>query len=121
MEIHKRDREIAIAFAVIAGIWIVTALFILDLPIRQVVVITILLLVIGAYGYSTKRKRAILVSVMNDYEKKRKIPVELKAAMVQAAYGQYRLALVSFKNELEKNPNDKDLEQIVSLIEQYSK
>ena len=98
-------------------LWFGISLTFLDMSITQASTGSVGLAISILLIYLMKRRSSYLTTLIKQYckDQKRK---ELEMAAVQATYGQYRLALIEFKLELRKNPDNALLKEIVSLIEE---
>ncbi len=117
MSIHSQDRYAIIALVAILATWFVANTTLGDLSLYDSLFGGIGLAVFLPVIYLIKRRSSYLNSLIKKYSGQ-KNQVDLNMAAVQAAYGQYRLALVAFKIELKKNPNDETLQEIVELMEE---
>ena len=95
-----------------------TALGFLDVELYKLAIIAPVFMIVATLVYWDRRKHMFLVRSMKGYIKNRSAPKDLEMAVVKAAYGNYRLGLVSFQVELDRNPNDAELKGIVLLFEQ---
>jgi hypothetical protein len=102
--------------AVILVLWISVAFFFLGYGLYDTVIGGLGMAIFLPLIYLLKRKSAYLSSLVQKYAKQegRK---DLNMIAVQTAYGRYRLAFITFKLELKNDPENKTLQEIVSLME----
>lgn len=117
MTIHEQDKEYLTRYIIIITIGTAVLAF-LDVEFYMLLIIAGVSLLVALYIYWDRRRHMFLVRSMKHYVKNRDVPIDLEMAIVKAAYGNYRLGLVSFQVELEKNPTDMELKDIVSQFEQ---
>ncbi len=117
MEISTDEKRLGIIVSIAFVIWLIIA-FTFNVLTEKVLVITIALYLSGIAIHFFNRKNALLGKLIKAYGENEDLASDVEMALVQAYYGRYRLALVTLKLELKKNPNDKQLLEIVNLIEE---
>lgn len=118
MSIQSQDKKATFTLVGILVLWVSVAFIFLDYGLYDTVIGGLGMAIFLPLIYLLKRKSSYLSSLVQNYAKQegRK---DLNMIAVQAAYGRYRLALVTFKLELKNDPENKTLQEIVSLMEDF--
>lgn len=116
MSIQSQDKKAALTLVVLLAIWAGIGPTIVDLDILDTLLACIGMAAFFFAIYLIKRKPSYLSALVQKYAKQ-KDRKDLNMIAVQVAYGRYRLALVTFKVELNKDPENRTLQEIVTLME----
>jgi hypothetical protein len=117
MDLRTQDRKVALNLAIIVIVLVNLELYLDVFSLKDTVLLMLMSVGLGIIVYLIRRKGMYLSSLVQEYTKESNRR-DLDMAAVQAAYGRYRLALVTFKVELAKNPDNKILIKIVELMDE---